>query len=68
MLHYLDEFFSTSDATAPHTMPIQVFSLAAAALGFKISSKKTVWDTTRLEVLGIKLDSATQTTSITQEH
>ncbi|SPO24216.1 uncharacterized protein UTRI_03484 [Ustilago trichophora] len=65
--HYLDDFFGASDAAAPHAVPIQVLSLAAAALGFKISSKKTVWDTTRLEILGIKLDSVAQTASITQE-
>ncbi|SPO22772.1 uncharacterized protein UTRI_01450 [Ustilago trichophora] len=47
--------------------PIQVLSLSAAALGFKLSHKKTVWDTTKLEILGIELDSVAQTASITQQ-
>lgn len=32
-----------------------------------ISCKKTVWGTTRLDILGIKLDSVTQTSSITTQ-
>ncbi|CDU22585.1 uncharacterized protein SPSC_01215 [Sporisorium scitamineum] len=68
-LHWLASFaLHASDATVSPAVPIQVLSLAAAALGFKISSKKTVWDTTRLEILGIELDSVTQTASITREH
>ncbi|SPO29085.1 uncharacterized protein UTRI_06034 [Ustilago trichophora] len=63
--HYLDDFFGASDATADPSTPIQVLSLAAAALGFKLSQKKTLWSTTKLEVLGIELDSVAQTASIT---
>ncbi|KAJ1026683.1 hypothetical protein NDA13_004056 [Ustilago tritici] len=40
----------------------------AAALGFKISDKKTLWDMTKLEILGIELDSVAQTASITAQH
>ncbi|SPO27262.1 uncharacterized protein UTRI_10379 [Ustilago trichophora] len=65
--HYLDDFFGASDATADASTPIQVLSLAAAALGFKISQKKTLWSTTKLEVLGIELDSVAQTASITMQ-
>ncbi|SNX87252.1 uncharacterized protein MEPE_05962 [Melanopsichium pennsylvanicum] len=65
--HYLDDFFGASDASANPAVPIHVLSLAAAALGFRISHKKTFWDTTKLEILGIKLDSVAQTASITQE-
>ncbi|SAM70011.1 uncharacterized protein UBRO_20364 [Ustilago bromivora] len=67
MSHYLDDFFGASDTTTSPTTPIQVLSLSAAALGFKLSHKKMAWDTTKLEILGIKLNSVTQTTSITQQ-
>ncbi|SYW79031.1 uncharacterized protein UBRO2_02715 [Ustilago bromivora] len=65
--HYLDNFFGASDTTASPTTPIQVLSLSTAALGFKLSHKKMVWDTTKLEILGIELDSVAQTASITQQ-
>lgn len=65
--HYLDNFFGASEATMDTTMPIQALSLAAAALGFKISQKKTFWDLTKLEILGIELDSIAQTASITTQ-
>ncbi|KAJ1041354.1 hypothetical protein NDA10_002017 [Ustilago hordei] len=62
--HYLDDFFGTlSEAAA--AVPIKILSLTAAALGFRLSHKKTVWNTTHLEILGVELDSVAQTTSIT---
>ncbi|SAM85600.1 uncharacterized protein UBRO_20011 [Ustilago bromivora] len=67
MSHYLDDFFGASDTTASPATPIQVLSLSAAALGFKLSHKKTIWDTTKLEILGIEFDSVTQTASTTQQ-
>ncbi|KAJ1023978.1 hypothetical protein NDA13_004809 [Ustilago tritici] len=48
-------------------LPIQVLSIAAAALGFHLSRRKMVWSTTRLEILGIELDSVAQTASITDQ-
>ncbi|SAM85601.1 uncharacterized protein UBRO_20920 [Ustilago bromivora] len=45
----------------------QALSIAVAALGFHLSCKKTVWSTTHLEILGIKLDSVAQTASITNQ-
>lgn len=65
--HYLDDFFGASDASSKPATPIQVLSLAAAALSFQLSHKKTMWNTTRLEVLGIELDSVAQTASITPQ-
>jgi hypothetical protein len=65
--HYLDDFFGASDADVNPATPIQVLSLAAAALGFRLTRKKSVWDTTRLEILGIQLDSISQTASITYQ-
>ncbi|SPC62850.1 uncharacterized protein UHOD_11824 [Ustilago sp. UG-2017b] len=65
--HYLDNFFGASETTASPATPIQVLSLSAAALGVKLSHKKTVWETTKLEILGIELDSVAQTASITQQ-
>ncbi|SPO30782.1 uncharacterized protein UTRI_05399 [Ustilago trichophora] len=65
--HYLDNFFGASDTSAMAATPIQVLSMAAAALGFKLSHKKTLWDATKLKILGIKLDSVAQTASITNQ-
>ncbi|KAJ1022693.1 hypothetical protein NDA18_005031 [Ustilago nuda] len=62
--HYLDDFYGASDATADPATPVQLLSLTAAALGFKISAKKTWWAATRLEILGIELDTVAQTASI----
>nr|QBH67483.1 hypothetical protein UE_1417 [Ustilago esculenta] len=64
--HYLDDFFGAADADANANVPIAALSLAASALGFRLSRKKTVWNTTRLEVLGIELDSVAQTASVTE--
>lgn len=61
-------FFGTFNSSANAATPIQVLSLATAALGFKISHKKMSWAMTRLEILGIKLDFMAQTASITSEH
>ncbi|KAJ1044004.1 hypothetical protein NDA10_002917 [Ustilago hordei] len=66
--HYLDDFFGASDPTSNASTPIQALSIVAAVLGFRLSHKKTVWSTTRLEILGIKLDSVAQTASITDQH
>ncbi|KAJ1039973.1 hypothetical protein NDA10_005022 [Ustilago hordei] len=65
--HYLDDFFGASDPTSNASTPIQALSIVAAALGFRLSHKKTVWSTTRLEILGIELDSVAQTASITNQ-
>ncbi|KAJ1033410.1 hypothetical protein NDA13_001401 [Ustilago tritici] len=66
--HYLDDFFGASDLTANPVMSIQLLSLTATALSFKISAKKTLWDTTKLEILGIELNSVAQTALITTQH
>nr|QBH67499.1 hypothetical protein UE_1433 [Ustilago esculenta] len=47
--HYLNNFFGAADAGANANIPIAALSLAASALGFRLSRKKTVWNTTRLE-------------------
>ncbi|KAJ1027060.1 hypothetical protein NDA18_003077 [Ustilago nuda] len=66
--HYLDNFFGASDPTSDTSTLIQALSITAAALGFRLSRKKTVWSTTCLELLGIELDSIAQTASITNQH
>nr|QBH67571.1 hypothetical protein UEMT_2037 [Ustilago esculenta] len=66
--HYLNDFFGAVDAGVNANVPIAALSLAASALGFKLSRKKTVWNTTRLEVLGIELDLVAQTASVTESH
>ncbi|KAJ1572452.1 hypothetical protein NDA14_001885 [Ustilago hordei] len=63
--HYLNNFFGASDTTTDPATPVQLLSLTATALGFKISAKKTWWAATRLEILGIELDMVAQMASIT---
>ncbi|SNX86181.1 uncharacterized protein MEPE_04890 [Melanopsichium pennsylvanicum] len=65
--HYLDDFFGASDPAANDATPVQALSIAASALGFKLSRQKTVWQTTKLEILGIELDSVAQTAAITPQ-
>ncbi|SPO42276.1 uncharacterized protein PSFLO_07759 [Pseudozyma flocculosa] len=65
--HYLDDFFGATAAGTDPFRPVALLSLAAEALGFKISAKKTFWNRTRLEVLGVDVDSVAQTASVTPE-
>ncbi|SPO26379.1 uncharacterized protein UTRI_03968 [Ustilago trichophora] len=67
--HYLDDTFGAVPAEAPALalLPVRVLALAAAALGLRLSPKKTFADLTRLEILGIDIDSAAQTVGITPE-
>ncbi|SAM85701.1 uncharacterized protein UBRO_20187 [Ustilago bromivora] len=63
--HYLDDFDGASEPGTHPAVPIQILSLVTAALGFRLSRHKTVWDTTCLEILSIELNSVAQTASIT---
>ncbi|SAM73358.1 uncharacterized protein UBRO_20497 [Ustilago bromivora] len=51
----------------PVTLPIRILALASAALGLHLSAKKTFAGLTCLEILGIEIDSVTQTVGITAE-
>ncbi|SOV05166.1 uncharacterized protein UDID_17854 [Ustilago sp. UG-2017a] len=59
--HYLDD-------TCLALLPVHALALASTALGLHLSVKKTFANLTRLEVLGIDIDSAAQTVGITSEH
>ncbi|CBQ70195.1 hypothetical protein sr16400 [Sporisorium reilianum SRZ2] len=63
--HYLNDFFGAVPSTADPTQPVRLLSLACKALGFSLSPEKTLHSQTRLEILGIEIDSATQTVGIT---
>ncbi|SOV01576.1 uncharacterized protein UDID_18126 [Ustilago sp. UG-2017a] len=67
--HYLDDTFGAVPAsdTTNALWPVHVLALTAAALGLRLSPKKTFGNTTKLEILGIEIDSVTQTVSITNE-
>nr|QBH67617.1 hypothetical protein UEMT_2083 [Ustilago esculenta] len=58
--HYLDDFFGAADAGTNTNIPIAALSLAASALGFRLSRKKTVWNTTRLEKIARLLQFVTR--------
>ncbi|CCF53689.1 uncharacterized protein (N-terminal fragment), partial [Ustilago hordei] len=67
--HYLDDTFSAVPAETPALAlwPVRVLALAAAALGLRLSPKKTFANWTRLEILGVEIDSAVQTVGVTPE-
>ncbi|SAM80817.1 uncharacterized protein UBRO_20583 [Ustilago bromivora] len=65
--HYLDDTFGTVPVShAVHTLlPIHILALAANALGLWLSPKKTFGTSTKLKVLGVEIDTVTQTIRIT---
>ncbi|CCF48148.1 uncharacterized protein UHOR_12887, partial [Ustilago hordei] len=67
--HYLDDTFGAVPAETPALAlwPVRVLALAAAALGLRLSPKKTFANRTRLEILGVEIDSAAQTVGVTPE-
>ncbi|KAJ1037169.1 hypothetical protein NDA10_004301 [Ustilago hordei] len=65
--HYLDDFFGAVPASADPGQLLHVLALACSALGLQLAPQKTFWDTTKLEILGIQIDSVQQSVSITSE-
>ncbi|KAJ1031719.1 hypothetical protein NDA13_002108 [Ustilago tritici] len=65
--HYLDDTFGAVPVLhATHALlPVHILALAANALGLWLSPKKTFGASTKLEVLGIEIDTVTQTVGIT---
>ncbi|SYW79036.1 uncharacterized protein UBRO2_02720 [Ustilago bromivora] len=65
--HYLDDTFGAIPVshTVHALLPIYTLGLAANALGLWLSPKKTFGTSTKLKVLGIKIDTVTQTIRIT---
>ncbi|SYW78117.1 uncharacterized protein UBRO2_02309 [Ustilago bromivora] len=67
--HYLDATFGAIPVS--HTMhallPIHTLALAANALGLWLSPKKTFGTSTKLKVLGVKIDTVAQTVGITDD-
>ncbi|SOV09941.1 uncharacterized protein UDID_19582 [Ustilago sp. UG-2017a] len=59
--HYLNDTFGTVPAsdTADALWPMHVLTLTAAALGLRLLPKKTFGNTTKLEILGIEINSVT---------
>ncbi|SYW78034.1 uncharacterized protein UBRO2_02226 [Ustilago bromivora] len=67
--HYLDDTFSTVPVShAMHTLlPVHILTLAVNALGLWLSPKKTFGASTKLKVLGVEIDTVTQTIRITDD-
>ncbi|KAJ1036454.1 hypothetical protein NDA13_000334 [Ustilago tritici] len=67
--HYLDDTFGAVPVShATHALlPIHILALAANALGLWLSPKKTFGASTKLEVLGIEIDTVAQTIGITND-
>ncbi|SPO21466.1 uncharacterized protein UTRI_10045 [Ustilago trichophora] len=64
--HYLDDTFGAVPASAAELalLPIHTLALAANTLGLRLSPKKTFGGVTKLEILGVEIDSVAQTVSI----
>ncbi|SAM70039.1 uncharacterized protein UBRO_20369 [Ustilago bromivora] len=67
--HHLDDAFSTVPVLhATHALlPIHILALAVNALGLWLSPKKTFSTSTKLKVLGVEIDTVTQTVRITND-
>ncbi|SAM82438.1 uncharacterized protein UBRO_20669 [Ustilago bromivora] len=67
--HYLDDTFSTVPVshTAHTLLPVHTLALAVNALGLQLSPKKTFGASTKLEVLGVEIDTVAQTIGITDD-
>ncbi|KAJ1021728.1 hypothetical protein NDA13_005343 [Ustilago tritici] len=65
--HYLDNTFGAVPVLhTTHTLlPVHILALAANALGLWLSPKKTFGASTKLEVLGVEIDTVAQTVGIT---
>ena len=55
--HYLDNFFRVVPADVDSSYPVHLLALSCKALGLNLSPSKTFYDTTKLEILGIKVDT-----------
>ncbi|SAM84183.1 uncharacterized protein UBRO_20815 [Ustilago bromivora] len=64
--HYLDDTFGAIPVLDA-LLPIHTLTLAVNALGLQLSPKKTFGASIKLEVLGIEIDTVTQTVGITDD-
>ncbi|KAJ1017988.1 hypothetical protein NDA13_006596 [Ustilago tritici] len=65
--HYLDDFFGAVPATSDLGQPLHALALACSALGLQLAPLKTFWAATKLEILGIQIDTIQQSVGITPE-
>ena len=65
--HYLDDFFGVIPASADPGQPLHALALACSALGLQLAPSKTSWNDTRLEFLGVEVDTVQQTVGGTPE-
>ncbi|SYW81879.1 uncharacterized protein UHO2_00383 [Ustilago hordei] len=63
--HYLDDFFGAVPVASNPCQPLHSLTIACSALGLCLVPQKTFWDTTKLEVLGIEVDTVWQCIGIT---
>ncbi|SOV04714.1 uncharacterized protein UDID_17171 [Ustilago sp. UG-2017a] len=65
--HYLDDFFGAVPAGTDPGQPLHMLALACSALGLQLAPQKTSWGETKLEILGIEIDTIQQCVGITHE-
>ncbi|SAM84674.1 uncharacterized protein UBRO_20844 [Ustilago bromivora] len=65
--HYLDDFFGAVPADSNLGQLLHSLALACSALGLQLAPLKTFWAVTKLEILGIQIDTIQQSISITSE-
>ncbi len=64
--HYLDDSFGAV-VDGDSSTPVRAMAATCHALGMALSAKKTHFDVTELEILGVLIDSERQTASLTEE-
>ncbi|SPC66991.1 uncharacterized protein UHOD_11451 [Ustilago sp. UG-2017b] len=65
--HYLNDFFGTVLAGEDSSHPVRMLTIACKALGLNLSPSKTFFGTTKLEILGIEVDTEALTLGITNQ-
>ncbi|SAM85241.1 uncharacterized protein UBRO_20085 [Ustilago bromivora] len=65
--HYLDDFFGAVPVASDPCQPLHSLTIACSALGLRLAPQKTFWDTTKLKILGIEVDTVQQCIGITLE-
>ncbi|SPC63381.1 uncharacterized protein UHOD_12337 [Ustilago sp. UG-2017b] len=65
--HYLDDFFGMVPAGKDTSHPVRMLAIACKALGLNLSPSKTLFGTTKLEILGIEVNTEALTLGITDQ-
>ncbi|SYW75999.1 uncharacterized protein UBRO2_01154 [Ustilago bromivora] len=65
--HPVDHYLDVVPANTDPGQPLHTLALACSALGLQLAPQKTFWNTTKLEILGIEIDTIQQSVGITSK-